>query len=111
MSAQKKQYTNEFEVSKFLEVIPDPLAVFMDPSKRSYGAEVVYASLFLKNQYNRVPVIAIDNILKETGGLVKAAAELDLRLNNNDIPFMKAKRKSKALPATLQNIPLLQEVK
>lgn len=119
LSAQVKQYTTEFNIEKFLELIPDPDTYFNDPNKKSSLIQssridvfsLHYARSFLRNQYPIIPIKIINSIMvKNKDCLIPTVKELDAIVATKK-GLMKTKRKSLSIDnSTLQNIPLLQEV-
>ncbi|KAI4471115.1 ubiquitin conjugating enzyme 7 interacting protein-related [Holotrichia oblita] len=119
LSAQVNQYTTEFKIEKFLELIPDPDTYFNDPNKKSSLLEgdkidvfsSHYAKGYLKNHYPMISVKTIHTIMdKHKDRLIATVKELD-QLVASKSGLMKTKRKPLPLDnSTLQNIPLLQEI-
>lgn len=108
MSSQIKQYTQEFDSEKFLEIIPDPTNYF----KKSYAQigdksyDKYYVNMFLRNNFCTLLVSHIANTFKSneynvinTWKCLKQTADQ-----------LKSKRKKVALPTPPENIPLLQEL-
>lgn len=113
LSAQQKQYTVDFDVAKFLEVIPDPVTYFEKEQHHVSLKDVFdfhFACAFLRNEFSTVHVNTISNIAKRNDSLLKAYQELERSLKSNGLPLLKTKRKSRILSDNCQNIPLLQEV-
>lgn len=116
LAAQANQYTVNFNVAHFLEVIPDPVTHFKNTkpgdalSENPMKYQIVYT--FLKNEFNTVPVISIGTVLKKTNSMQKAHQELTrLTKNLHSLPQLKIKRKLIPFPDTFNDIPLLQEVR
>lgn len=112
LSAQQKQYTVDFQVSKFLEVIPDPVTYF---EKERYAPitdsfDLHYACGFLRNEFLTIPVNMIGSVTRKASSLIKAYEELENSLKNGALTPLKTKRKPRNFPDTCKNIPLLQEV-
>lgn len=106
LSAQQKQYTTEFDVKKFLEVIPNPEEFFKNRNAKRNFVDQDYALTFLKNHYCHLTIKDIITILREcNNSIVKASVVLDKQTKN-----MKSKRRLYPLTNCL-NIPLLQEVR
>ncbi|XP_025831279.1 uncharacterized protein LOC108735577 isoform X2 [Agrilus planipennis] len=108
ISSQQKQYTTNFTVENFLDVIPDPFTYFKDSSRKSNvkddGQDIRYVIAFLKNKYPQVPVKIISSMDILKNNLIKICQLLDKAMP------MKSKRKPVPLPKLLENIPLLQEI-
>lgn len=107
LSAQEKQYTTEFDVTKFLELIPNPEQYFNDPNRTvsfKNHSDSTYALNFLKNHYSHLHVREIHQVFSAQQSILKAANMLDCFKRQ-----MRAKRKLYPL-TSCQNIPLLQEV-
>lgn len=110
LSAQQKQYTVDFQVSKFLEVIPNPVKYFED-KKRNVEiptADMHFVYAFLKNEFCMLPVSVIRNVIHSQKSLLKTYADLQKKMKTAQL--LKTKRKVAPLPNNCQNIPLLQEV-
>ncbi|KAF2904452.1 hypothetical protein ILUMI_01733, partial [Ignelater luminosus] len=112
ISAQQKQYTTDFKVENFLDVIPDPIAYFEDPKRK--GAIIVdsesvhYAICFLQNQFSRVSLRIIRRIVKKHKHNCLAAYKELQKVNPKT--YRKSKRGTRTMPEVIQNIPLLQEI-
>ncbi|KAB0794949.1 hypothetical protein PPYR_11788 [Photinus pyralis] len=111
LSAQQNQYTSEFSVAKFLEVIPDPFQYFAD-SKRKVGEldyrSHNYAMYYLRNKFAMVQLRSIrECFIKNKEGLLATCKELE---NYPPSKRMASKRGKVAMPSIIQNIPLLQEI-
>lgn len=113
LSAQQKQYTSDFKVCKFLEVIPDPVTYFEDPKRqvRIPSTDMHFVCTFLRNEFCTLPVTAIKSCtMTDVSGLLKIHRTLELKVKKKSVPLLKTKRKPVPLPDNCQNIPLLQEV-
>lgn len=113
LSAQQKQYTTEFKVSKFLEVIPDPVTYFEDPQRqvRIPEADMHFVCTFLRNEFSSLPIVTIRSAVVTPGcGLLKVYRKLENTVKCKSVRLLRAKRKRVPLPENCQNIPLLQEV-
>lgn len=120
LSDQAKQYTTEFNVDNFLDVISDPETYFNNPNKQSSlrvngtldESSVRYATVFLRNKYPSVNAGVIDHLLAtHKYRLTPTAKELH-NITENKINLIKNKREHAALShsSVQHNIPLLQEV-
>lgn len=113
LSAQQKQYTTEFKVSKFLEVIPDPVTYFEDPQRQVQIPEgdMHFVYTFLRNEFCSLPINTIKTVtVTQGGGLLKIYRTLKNSVQNKSVQLLRTKRKRVPLPENCQNIPLLQEV-
>lgn len=107
LSAQEKQYTTEFDVTKFLELIPNPEQYFNDPNRTvsiKHHIDYNYALNFLKNHYSHLHAREIQQVFIAQQSILKSAEILDCFKRQ-----LRAKRKLYPL-TSCQNIPLLQEV-
>lgn len=113
LSAQQRQYTTDFQVSQFLEVIPDPFSRFED-EKRSAPLDDPYdfhfACAFLRNEFCLVPATLISSVIRRSSTLVEAHRELENIAKSPAEMLLRAKRKRTPLPENFRNIPLMQEV-
>lgn len=115
LSAQQSQYTKDFSIQKFLELFPDPEAYFQDNNRKptiiNYDPMSNYYALeFLKNQYTKIPVHTINQTYHKYPNIMKVCNKLDYHIKTG-IGLLKTKRKVKPCAQTIQNIPMLQEVK
>lgn len=113
MSAQKKQYMENFEVAKFLKVIPNPVAHFKINQPGAFlkdESTFNCVCAFLKNEFNMISATSICTVVKKTGGLQSAYKELNRLVKNKALPLLKVKRKHISFLKDCENIPLLQEV-
>lgn len=116
LSAQLKQYTTEFSVEKFLEVIPDPEAFFAEAeTKQGSTNNMYYCSTFLKNWFPLLSVRHITNIFsKNSYNMIRTWKVLQTDLKNTSL-HLKAKRKS--IPLTdlqlnsAENVLQIQQVR
>lgn len=106
LSAQERQYTTEFDVKHFLQLIPDPIKHFSNRTPATLELEdSQYALTFLKNHYGFLTIREINNIFKQCNyDMIYAAGALTLLPKT-----LKSKRKPYPLPSC-KNIPLLQEL-
>ncbi|KAF2886030.1 hypothetical protein ILUMI_20143, partial [Ignelater luminosus] len=100
ISAQQKQYTTDFKVENFLEVIPDPMAYFEDPKRKGAiivdNESVCYAICFLQNQFSRVSLRVIRRIVKKhKHNCLAAYKELQ---KVNPLTYFKSKRGERTTP-------------
>lgn len=114
LSAQQRQYTVDFQVAKFLEIIPDPVTYF-EKTKKPITIPIEdthFVCAFLRNQFTSLPIAAIKGVAVGSSdkGLFKIYKELKVMIKHNKVQLLKTKRKLTALPDNCQNIPLLQEV-
>ncbi|XP_022904293.2 E3 ubiquitin-protein ligase RNF216-like isoform X1 [Onthophagus taurus] len=107
LNAQVRQYTTEFNVDNFLDIIKDPETYFKDLSRRTRSDNQVerhLCGLVLKNLYSRVAIRDMPPSLYEQN-LIIAAEHL------NNVKTMKTVRRPVYVDlSALQNIPLLQEI-
>ncbi|KAK4872689.1 hypothetical protein RN001_014718 [Aquatica leii] len=111
ISAQQKQYTTDFSIEKFLEVIPSPFEYFRDREKKlsNFDNESLhYAMRYLRNKFNTLTLRAIrDSFSKNNRNFLSTCYEL------SQIPLslrMKSTRQKCLMPEVITNIPLLQEI-
>lgn len=112
LSAQQKQYTVDFQVAKFLEIIPDPVVYFEDPKRQANipAGDMHFVCAFLKNEFPLVSVTTIRNAASNGKSVLGICKDLNSMIKSKKIPLLKVKRKVVPLPNNCQNIPLLQEV-
>ncbi|KAJ8949309.1 hypothetical protein NQ318_006734 [Aromia moschata] len=111
LSAQKKQYTTEFNVENFVQLFPDPKKTFKDPNRTiQVGAYAIhYLNAFFRNRYDKLPARTIQNILSQNNYKILASNKAFKELVKKGI-LMKSRRKITPLPEHIQNIPILQEL-
>lgn len=116
LSAQLKQYTTEFNVEKFLEVIPDPEAFFAEAEKKPGSAHnMYYCSTFLKNCFPRLSVRHISAAFLQNSYNVMRTWKV-LQTDSKDKSLC-IKSKRKAVPLTdlqlssAENVLQIQQVR
>lgn len=109
------QYTTDFSVKKFLEIIPDPEEYFLGKNRKSFPDTTErysyhYALNFLINRFRHVSVVYIGRTYINRRSLSETFTVLE-QLRPGDSGTIKSKRSGvKLIPDAIQNIPLLQEV-
>ncbi|KAL7303319.1 hypothetical protein TKK_0004509 [Trichogramma kaykai] len=102
ITEQQKQYTTDFKVEKFLEVIPDPISYFENPSRKCTHDPI--GKEFLKHIFNKNKVHTISRVYSSSNYNMSITAASLSELG----PDMRSKRASSDMPT--ENIPLLQEM-
>ncbi|KAF5272774.1 hypothetical protein FQA39_LY07801 [Lamprigera yunnana] len=111
LSAQQKQYTGEFRIEKFLEVIPNPFEYFKNHSsaiKPNDYQSLHYALSYLRNKFCHLSLRLIREYLKEHN--IKFLDTCEKLSSVSRSLYMKSKRAICPMPETITNIPLLQEI-
>ncbi|XP_043481922.1 uncharacterized protein LOC122511005 [Leptopilina heterotoma] len=102
INQQIKDYTSDFSVKKFLQVIPNPIERFENPERKCIFKNS--ANEFLKGHFRSHKVVTISKFYKKNLYNLTLTAN-DLRKISSD---MRGRRGS--YDAVTQDIPLLQEI-
>lgn len=102
INQQIKDYTLNFNIEKFLQIFPNPVEHFENPSRKSLYNPI--ANEFLKDIFRKHKVATISQLYRKRNYHLSLAAN-DLR---KVYPDMKGKRSNSDMPT--QDIPLLQEM-
>ncbi|KAJ8678403.1 hypothetical protein QAD02_014190 [Eretmocerus hayati] len=102
VTEQIKQYTNDFNIKRFLELFPDPFTYFENQSRICNYQPI--AMEFLKSHFNRNRINTISHFYK----YCKYNLSLTAKELSKSGPDMKSKRTSTEL--LTGDIPLLQEL-
>lgn len=113
VSSQQKQYTSEFKVENFLQVIPNPTEYFRNKAKQRLTATTNFVTehykfCYLRNAFNHIPITIIKSVLHTHKNLL--IAHDTLKAGGSSMKFLKCPRKRVPMPQPVQDIPLLQEV-
>lgn len=114
LSAQMRQYTTDFSVKKFLEIIPDPEEYFLGKNRKSFPNTIEkyayhYAIHFLINHFRYIGISSINRMFVNGKSLSETFIKLE-QLRPGDAGTLRHKRTVSRLIDGIQNIPLLQEV-
>ncbi|KAK5647902.1 hypothetical protein RI129_002794 [Pyrocoelia pectoralis] len=111
ISAQQKQYTTEFSIEKFLDIIPNPFSYFNDATRKVNKLDHLsqhYALCYLRNRFSLISLRTIrECFIKNKENFLVTCNELESFPSNKK---MKGKRAKALMPNCIQNIPLLQEI-
>ncbi|XP_014204374.1 uncharacterized protein LOC106636490 [Copidosoma floridanum] len=102
ITEQIKQYTTNFDLKNFLEILPDPFKYFEDSTRQSNHN--IVAMEFLKSHFNRYKVCTLTRAYR----MHNYNLSLTAKTLSNMHPDMKSKRNAYEMPT--ENIPLLQEM-
>lgn len=112
LSAQQRQYTTEFDVERFVELFPDPVAVFEDPHRKNTilsQADKYYVKWLMRFKYYQLYVKDINAVLETQGSInvISIVKALDKCMTK---ACVKKNKMSSSSRPDCQNIPLLQEL-
>lgn len=112
LSAQQRQYTTEFDVERFVDLFPDPVATFEDLNRKSNifdNSDKYYVKWSMRNKFAQLYAKDVNNLVEAhwQKNVAKIVQELNRCLAKGYVK--KGRWVSNARPDS-QNIPLLQEV-
>ncbi|CAG9766487.1 unnamed protein product [Ceutorhynchus assimilis] len=113
LSDQHKQYTSEFNVEKFVEIFPDPVAFFEDPNRKINieTDDKYYIKWFLRKKYSQLYVKDINYAVDFAGNtnIFAMVNYLEKRLKDGITSSVRVTTTTMS-ETPIQNIPLLQEL-
>ncbi|KAK5639523.1 hypothetical protein RI129_012015 [Pyrocoelia pectoralis] len=95
ISTQQKQYTTEFSIEKFLDIIPNPFQYFNDPKRKINKLDEAsqhYASRYLRNKFSQINLRTVrECFIKNRGNFLLTCKELESFPANKKMETKRAK--------------------